>query len=396
MNTSKIVVTMILLWLSHFLVDFMIGIWAIYKTIAGLDIAIMGAIAGISVFIGEAFQLYFGNLSDKGFRKLLIISGMLTTCCCSLVSYTENYPILFLLFFLTTLGSGAFHPSAAGLVGSLSKTRKGLLITIFAMGGALGFALSQIVFSNLYVILNGQTVLLIIPSCLLGLMLAFYPLMESKMSISSKKLVTFNSILGLFKREHLSCLYFTQVSNGIIAWGTIFLLPDILISRGYESWICFGGGHLFFILGGAFLMVPAGFIADKFSYKNVIITSSIFGMIFFYTFLKFPFISNGSLLVLLFLMGASIMTINPLIIAFGNKLYPKEPGAISGFLMGFAWCIASLIGQAGGGLLTKMFTEDVGAKALSFLCIFFSIGLFLSLFLPGRKAVELKTAEYIT
>ena len=91
------------------------------------------------------------------------------------------------------------------------------------------------------------------------------------------------------------------------------------------------------------------------------------------------------------------MIINPLIIAFGNKLYPKEPGAISGFLMGFAWVFASLIGQAGGGLLTKMFTEDAGAKALSLLGVFFLIGLFLSLFMPGRKVTELKTTtEYIT
>jgi FSR family fosmidomycin resistance protein-like MFS transporter len=389
---NKTYITLIYLWLSHFLVDFMIGIWPIYKTIAGLDIAVMGLIAGVSVFIGEVFQLYFGQLSDRGFRKKLIIAGLCLSSMCGLISYTENYFLLFILFQMTCLGSGAFHPSAVGLVGSLSKNHKGVFITLFIMGGAIGFALSQILFKFFYSHFDGNTAFLMIPSAIIAFSIALYPLTESN-SKTSKKPITLKSILALFKTKHMSCLYFTQICNQIIGWAVIFLLPDILLSRGFDSWISFGGGHLSFVLGGAFIMVPAGLIADKFSYKTVIITALTSGSIFFYTFLKFPFISNSTLLILLFLMGASIMVINPLVIAFGNKLYPKEPGRVSGFLMGFSWCIANPIGQAGGGLLTKLFTEDAGAKALSILGIFFLIGLAISVLLPAKDSFEFETAN---
>ncbi len=382
MNKSKFYMTIIFLWLSHFLVDFMIGIWPIYKTIAGLDIATMGLIAGVSVFTCEAMQLYFGALSDRGHQKILIISGLLLTSACGLISYTQNYLYLFILFFITCLGSGAFHPSAVGLVGSLSEHKKGVLITLFAMGGAIGFAFSQLVFSNFYLTFDGQTAYLMIPTSLLALSMLFYSFANKPKEKVAKKPINIKSIVALFKKEHLSTLYFTQFCNQIIGWGTIFLLPDILCSRGASSWICYGGGHLFLVLGGAFMMVPSGYLADRFSYKKVIIAAKISGMFFFILFLKFPFIPTEFLLPLLFLMGTSIMVINPLVIAFGNKLYPNEPGAISGFLMGFAWFIASPLGQAGGGLLTRLFTEDAAAKSLSCLSVFFVVGLFISFYLP--------------
>jgi FSR family fosmidomycin resistance protein-like MFS transporter len=387
---NKTYLTLIYLWVCHFLVDFMIGIWLIYKTIAGLDIAIVGVITGVSVFIGEAFQLYFGQLSDRGYRKKLICAGLILSSSCALISYTENYAYLFILFFLTCLGSGSFHPAAVGLIGSLSKKRKGLFITLFIMGGALGLAVSQIIFRSFYTYFDGNTAFLMIPSLVLGLSLIFYQLPETN---SAKKPISVKSIIATFQKKHMSCLYFTQFCNQIVGWAVIFLLPDILLSRGYDSWITFGGGHLSFVLGGAFIMVPGGLIADKTSYKLVIMTSLICGFIFFYTFIKFPYLSNHLTLILLFLLGAAIMLINPLVIAFGNKLYPNEPGTVSGFLMGFAWCIANPLGQSGGGLLTKLFVEDVGAKALSLIGIFFLIGFAISSFLPAKDSFEFETLK---
>ncbi len=52
--------SLIFLALAHFLVDFMIGIWAIYKTIAHLDLFLAGVISGVGAFIGEGMQIFFG------------------------------------------------------------------------------------------------------------------------------------------------------------------------------------------------------------------------------------------------------------------------------------------------------------------------------------------------
>lgn len=387
MSQIQFYITLIFLWFSHFLVDFMIGIWPIYKTIKNLDLGIMGLIAGVSVFIGEAMQLIFGQLSDRGHTKTLIILGLLATGISAFISYTENYYALFGLFLVTCLGSSAYHPSAVSLSSSLSKKNKAILITLFSVGGALGFAFSQRIFSTFYDWSNGKTLLLVLPSILVSFCIAMNPMRKeiTKNATHEKKKIGLKTAFLLFKKEHLNTLYFIQICNQIVGWGTIFLLPDILKSRGLDHWVCYGGGHLVLILGSAIMLVPSGYLADRFSYKKTIMILSFIGMLSFYTFLKLPNASNQLVLSLLFLMGASILVVNPLVVAFGNKLHPDEPGVVSGFLMGFAWCIANPIGQAGGGMLTKLFTEDAEVKALSLLGLFFIVGLGITFFLPETK-----------
>jgi len=385
MSHMKRYIVLGFLWLSHFLVDFSLGIFPIYKTIIGLDIATMGIIAGIAVFIGEALQLYFGHLSDRGYQQLLIIIGIAVTSCAVFASCTKDYFVLYLLFQATTLGSGCFHPAAVALVGSLSTRSKGLFITVFATGGAIGFSLSQLIFSTIYLKIGHYCSFLIIPSLLVAIILMFYKLENNfTKNTALKTKITFKSICDLFKKKHLTCLYFTQICNQIVFWGTIFLLPDLLMARGYDKWICFGGGHLAFVLGGALMMIPSGLLADKYSYRTVILTASSLSAIFFFTFLNFPLISNSSLAMLFFLMGASIMTVGPLVIAFGNKLYPEESGIVSAFLMGFALCLANPIGQTGAGLLTKLFDENAETKSLTILGLFFFVGIATSSFLPKK------------
>jgi hypothetical protein len=53
--------------------DFFTGIWPIYKTIAGIDLAQAGLITGISGFFGEFLQPFFGYFSDRGLRKKVFL-----------------------------------------------------------------------------------------------------------------------------------------------------------------------------------------------------------------------------------------------------------------------------------------------------------------------------------
>jgi MFS transporter, FSR family, fosmidomycin resistance protein len=379
MKSEKIYTTIGFLWLAHFLVDFMIGIWPVYKTITGLDLGIAGLIAASCAFLGEGTQLLFGPLNDKGYTKLLIILGVFFAASSTFLSYTDNYFLLFMLYLLTCLGSGAFHPAAVGLAGSLTRERKALFITIFASGGALGMSSSQLIFSNTYHFLEGQTIWLAIPPLTFVILVSLFALKGLKASAGH---TDFKTVFRFFRDKNLTLLYFTQVCNQMIAWALIFLLPDTLICRGHESWLCFGGGHLFLVIGGALMMIPSGYLADKYTPRLVILVASILGMTFFYTFLFVPALSTGGAVILLFLMGASIQVINPVILAFGNRLVPQNPGAISAFLMGLAWCVSEVVGPGGGGLLTKLFEEDAPAKSLTILGGGFGIGIVLTCLLP--------------
>jgi FSR family fosmidomycin resistance protein-like MFS transporter len=385
--------TLFLLWIGHFFVDFMIGIWPVYKTLAHLDLAKAGLISAACAFIGEGLQVVFGSLSDRGWRVWLIMGGIIAAAANSLLAYTQDYFLLFCLFLTVCIGSGAFHPSAVGLVGNLIAERRGFLITIFTSGGSLGLASSQLIYTHAHFVLSGETVWLIVPFVCLAICIFVIGLKSTQTEAPKHKGINLKQYITLFKNKDLRGLYIVQVCNQSVFWALVFLLPDVLVCREYESWLCFGGGHLFLILGGAVMMVPAGYLADKFSPRKVMLYGTIFGMIFFYSLLFYPVLPASALLTLLFFVGATIGMLTPVLVSFGIRLLPSQPGTVSAFLLGLAWCVSEGLGQGGGGLLTKVFVDDAPAKALIVLGIFFIVGIFFIYRLPETDSSE-KRVDY--
>ena len=386
---------MIIIWFTHFFVDMLIGFLAVYKTMAYLDLAIAGLIAGFCPFIGEGMQYFFGYFGDKGFRKICLLFGLMATVANAFLGYTHSYLLLFILYFLTCIGSGAFHPTACAIVSSLTEKKKGLYITFFASGGALGLGFSQIIFSSWYYYSQRTIALLAIPSILMILLLLFFNL--AGYNTTPKKNTgkfSFLTIKKLFSFPELRILYIAQVCNQAVFWAVVFLLPDVLSSKGYEPWLSFGFGHLMYILGGALMMIPGGYLSEKFSARSVLLFSTIAGIIFFYLFLLSPVLSTPLLSAFLLIVGAALGVANPVSIAFGNRLMPKHPGMVSAFLMGMVWCISEFIGPGLGGFFTTFFVEDAPTKALAMIGSLFIISLRFIIMLPKGESKEIDL-EYV-
>lgn len=397
MNPSKYLIffTIVVIWLGHFLVDMMLGIWPVYKTLEHLDLAKAGLIGGVCAFVGEGLQILFGSLSDRGYRKVLILGGVIATTSNAFFVYVEDYAAIFWLYLLTSIGSGAFHPAGASMMGGMTNNRKGLMISLFTTGGFLGMAVSQLIYTQVHFRFEGQTVWMALPAVFLvifGLFILASGKMEAEQA--GRKPFDLKVFVQFFRNRHLRLLYFVQVCNAALLWGTMFLLPDLLSTRGYEPWIAFGGGHMVYILGGVVMMVPAGYLADRYSSRIVILVSSIVSMILLYILLVSPVMGDEMTLLLLFGMGASLTVVNPVSVASGTRLAPNQKGMVSAFLMGLVWCVSEGIGQGGGGLLTKLFEEDAPAKALAVLGVLFLVSISLAVQLPQKESEEVQV-EYV-
>lgn len=356
---------LIAVWFGHFFVDFMLGIWSVYKSIAELDLAWCGFIGAVCALAGEGLQMLFGSWSDKGYRMHLLVGGMILAGTSSLMGYFDNYAILFLVLLLSCIGSGAFHPAAASLVNDMSSQNKGTLMTFFQSGGGLGMAVSQILFTYTYFAMEGSTLLLIVPSlCLAAYLLWNHRSFAAYDVVRPAKKWDFAAYGAFFRDPNMSMLYIVQLCNQSILWGMIFILPDFLISRGYDTWVSFGGGHLAMMLGSTLCLVPVGMLADKYSPRHVILITISVSMVAIYSFLLIPFLPLWPLLAILFIIGASLGAVSPINVSFGNRLVPGQPGKVGAFLMGLVWCVSEGIGQWGTGLLTKLFADDAPARAL--------------------------------
>lgn len=398
MNTSaslrmaQLIPLLILVGLAHFLVDTMLGIWPIYKSMAQLDMAKAGLIVAIGAFIGEGAQLLFGALSDKGYRKLLIIVGLMIATASSFMAYSSHYVILFGLYLLTCIGSGCFHPCAASLVTNLIPSRRSLLMTIFAASGSLGLATSQLTFMQVHTWFEGQTFLLALPAMGLAILMAFYRLPSSaSQQQANQRKTSLKDFLEFFKNPSLRSLYLSQVANQSILWGTIFILPDALKVLDHTDWVCLGGGHFCFILGAACMMIPGGYLADLYSPRQVMLCAGVISCIAFYLILFFGGISIFLVLPTLFVLGSTLSLINPLAVSLGVRLEPSRSGAVSAFLMGLVWCVSEALGPGGVGVMSSLFEDAGPIKALAVLGCLFLVQIYSTICLPKSvPAIEAK------
>lgn len=394
LRRSQIILLLILIGLAHFLVDTMLGIWPIYKSIAQLDMTKAGLIVAMGAFIGEGTQLLFGSLSDKGYRKVLIIAGLVIAMSSSFFIYSSHYAILFGLYLMTCIGSGCFHPCAASLMSSLNPARRGLIMTIFAACGSLGLATSQLTFTHARVLFEGQTYLLAIPAVGLAILLVCYRFPQAvnqTQQTPQRHQAILKDFGEFFKNPSLRALYFSQVANQSILWGTIFILPDTLRVLGHPEWTCQGGGHFCFIMGAACMMIPGGYLADLYSARQVMFYAGLISFTAFYFILFSSGISSFIVLPILFILGATLSLINPLALSMGTKLEPNRSGTVSAFLMGLVWCVSEALGPGGVGIMSDLFGEYAPVKALAVLGCLFLIQIYATICLPKNvpAAVEL-------
>lgn len=375
------------IWVAHFTVDLMIGIWPVYKSMVHLDLAKAGLIVAVGALFGEGSQLFFGFLSDRGYQKWIIIIGIILAGASTFLAYFVDYGILLSIYMITCIGSGAFHPAAAGLMNSLVPERRALLMTIFTSGGSLGLAFSQLIFTNVNSSFHGQTFWLMVPALIVAIGMMFYTFPRSHDSEAHK--VKFKDVFSFFKKRDLRLLYFATVANQSIMWGTIFILPDVLKALGHGPWTCLGGGHMCLILGGTLMAIPSGYLADRYSARSVMLVLGTVGFATFYTMIFFGSTSIEFILPVLFILGATLSVFHPIAISLGGRLVPTQPSTVSAFLMGLVWCVSEVIGPGGVGLMSSLFAGDDYApvKSLAILGCFFLVNLVTVALLPKKQSL---------
>jgi MFS transporter, FSR family, fosmidomycin resistance protein len=380
-------VGMTLIWFSHLAMDFMIGIWSVYKTLATIDIVVAGLIASLGMFIGEGLQLVFGVLSDKGYQRGLLALGLGLTASIPFLSYVENEWALFLLVLCSFVGSGAFHPAASGLTMVGNYASKSVLISLFICGGMIGAASSQFVYTQVYQAFDGRTGFLAIPIVILAICCLCYRFPTGEKQTQK---VNFKRILSAIKpnRFQLGLLYVIQVCLQMVILSFSFLLPDLLKIKGYEEWFCLGGGYFCFVIGSAVLSVPIGYLVDRIGYRLVLAGVVISSTCLLYLFFAMDSLTLVFPIVSLLLIGGGMGVIIPVIVSGGTQMVPEYARSfVSAIYMGGASCLAGF-GPIITSLIAVTWTEGEPIAALQILSLLLILSIGLIYFLPSHQIEE--------
>lgn len=374
--------TLLALAAGHFAVDCCTGVWPVFKTLAQLDIARAGLIAMTGAIIGNGCQVLFGLLADRGWRRPLLLGGVLTAGAVTFVTWTDSYAVMLALVLLTYLGSAAFHPSGTGAAAGISHTRTGAMVGLFFAGGFAGFALSQILFASLYLRSPRLTPLLVAIPIVAGLAMA----LRVHDAPRAQRASTTGRVALRGRWSTLATLFSVQVFATAVNLGVIFLLPDLLLARRAPTWMVNGGGHFAMILGSCLSLLPAGHAADRLGARRVLCIANLAtGVLLAWLLSR----SQVSLLDLAIVMafGAFNGMNNVVTVAEGNRMLPGHASSVSAVLMGLPWCVAASASLI-AGLLADPARGGTPARALAWLGLAIPLALAASAAFRPQRAIR--------
>ena len=364
--------TFVAVVIAHIMVDFMgLSVWPVYKTLAGLDVAKAGWIATVIAMSGTALQPLFGSIADRfGTRRVILLGTLLTSFSLllgpladyqatlnrllpSLFGLNGFYLVVFVILAAGRLGQDMFHPAGAGFAGSFSARHGSTFLAVFIAVGSIGFGLSQIGFRTAYNNFNHHTEILFLPVLILWAFVWVW--CRPAEASHGRKLSVIASLAALrpVAGQIFALFLILAISSGVMS-GLFFLMPEFAHEKGYPAWIGQGGAFGLIIFGATMFMVPMGHLADRVGRRRMLTAMTILSAVSYHAIVRLT-LPVSAFIALCIIGGAFLGTVNPLGVAFGQWIAPRENVSIvSAILMGWAWCLGGTVISMAGELYTRL------------------------------------------
>jgi MFS transporter, FSR family, fosmidomycin resistance protein len=314
-----------------------------YAAAAGLVFAMSAA--------STLVQPLFGHVADR-FSKpsLLILAVLLAGSGVALTGILPSYRLIVLAVAISGIGVAAFHPEAARLTNYIAGEKKTTAMSIFAIGGSLGFAAGPLIITAAlaYWELKG-TLFLIVPVLLVAVALASHlshfseygkPPKGDKSPLADERSpdawapFTRLAMVGTFR----SIIFYGL--NTFIPLYWIHVLHQSNARGGTALTILFASGVVGGLLGGR--------LADHFGSRKVIVTSFcvLIPLLPLFASVNHIPLATG----LLVPMGLALSSIYSPVIVLGQKYLPNHIGLASGVTLGVAVAVGGMVSPLLGRL----------------------------------------------
>ena len=379
---------LLLLSLGHCVTDIYQGslpvILPFLKAKLDLSYTTAGFILIASNVAGSVVQPIFGYFSDRKGKPLMLPLGCLFAGLgFSLLPFTSNYALLLALVLMSGLGVAAYHPEGFKTASFFTGDRKAAGMSIFSVGGNLGFALAPIL--SLAVVkhlgLDYLPVMITLALAFLALLFVYWkkvaiPEMETH---GSKKALAVAMPEG--SRTALVLLISAVVMRAWTQFGLISYIPFYYIDHLKGDPMYAGQLLTVFLVSGVIGTLAGGHLADHVGHKRLLVVSLALSSLV----LPLIFVTDGFLLMTVFaLLGFFLISSFAVTMVISQRLLPNNVGMASGLVAGFA------IGTGGVGVTILGVVADAYGvlNALQSIMILPVIGFLLSLFIKYTHICE--------
>lgn len=285
-------------------------------------------------------QPLFGIAADRYSKPWLLPGGlMLAGLGLSLTGLFVGYQWLMALGIVSGIGIAAYHPEAARLVNFAAGNRKSSAMSIFGVGGTIGFTIGPIIVSAAMLQWGlGGTLVLIIPVTIMSMVIiSHFPLFEALETINNGKVVVSATGTATENWSAFSRIAIIVSGRSVIFFGLNIFIPLYWINELSQSKLTGAMALSIFAGSGIIGNLAGGVLADRIGQKKV----TLLGFFSLSVLLPILIAVDGVLLATILLIPAGFMlfaTYSPTIV-LGQKYLPNRVGLSSGVTLGLAVAI---------------------------------------------------------
>jgi FSR family fosmidomycin resistance protein-like MFS transporter len=284
-------------------------------------------------------QPLFGYLADRRPMPWMVWEGLLLAGVgVSLSTVAPSYPAALVLITVAGVGIAAFHPEATRATARVTAGRRATGMSVFALGGNVGFALAPLVVVPVASRFGlGAVSLLVVPALIMAgaLVGVLRPTEAHSVPLTGRATGERTDAWGPFGR-----LSVAVVCRSVVFFGLNTFLPLYWAVELHQTKVA-GGAALSLLLGAGMVgTLLGGRAADRFGAQRVVAVSFVLLGPLLWVLLR---VSNPVVaLILLVPVGLALYAPFSVMVTLGQLYLPNHIGTASGVTLGLAVAVGGV------------------------------------------------------
>jgi FSR family fosmidomycin resistance protein-like MFS transporter len=298
-----------------------------------LSYAAVSALVLAATISSSVIQPLFGRSSDRrSLPQLMPLGVFFGALGIALVGLAPSYGLVFLAIVVSGIGVAAFHPEGSRFANFLSGSKRASGMSLFSVGGNVGFALGPVMVTPLVLAfgLHG-TLFLAIPGTLMALVLVHeLPRLITFRHAAAKRIpkAGVRDQWDAFVR-----LGAVVATRSFVYFGLVTFVPLYFVANLHSSKAAGNTALTAMLAAGAVGTLIGGPAADRFGRKPVVIASMA---VLPPLIVGFAAAGQGLATALIAVIGAATIITFSVTVVMGQEYLPGRIGVASGFTLGLS------------------------------------------------------------